>query len=165
VTCSIDGTPYPSTISVTTSTPSYLNREGESSNYLYCARDSLSSGAHTLLVNITEANNQTFMLDYIAYRPAFDTLSSMPSLSSSGAVSPKTSDTSATRGSQSSVPTGAIVGGVIGGLALGVLVTVLILLILRRRRNREQSYAFNATLHVGDDCMSNFPLELFLIHL
>ena len=167
-TYSIDGTPYPSSISVTTSSPSYLNHEGEASNYLYFARDSLPSGTHTLLVNITEANNQTFMLDYITYKPAFDTLSSMPS---GVGVSPKSSNTSTgTRESQSSVPTGAVVGGVIGGLALGVLLTVLVILLLRRRRDREQGYAFDMT--PGDvghpNCVSNFPLEFahfLLIHL
>jgi hypothetical protein len=35
-----------------------------------------------------------------------------------------------------------MVGGVLGGVAFGVLVTILVLFILRRRRAREQHYAY-----------------------
>ena len=141
-TYSIDGSPYSSSISVTTSSPSYLNKDGEVSNYLYFGHDSLSSGTHSLLVNITEATNQTFILDYITYTPSFDTLSSMPSLSSNVTSMPSSTAT----GSQHSASTGAIVGGVIGGLAFGVLMTILVILfILRRRRALERDYAYQDT--------------------
>jgi len=135
VTYSIDGTPYPLSISVTS-----LDT-GEASNYLYFCLDSLPSGIHTLLVNITAARNQSFILDYITYKPSFDTLSSMPSLAlipslSSGIPAPSNSTASGSRQS------GAIVGGVLGGLAFGGLVTVLVaLFILHWRRARKHNYA------------------------
>jgi len=147
VTYSIDGSPSPisvttSTISVTPTSPNYLRNDGDFSNYLYFGLDSLPSGSHTLLVNITEAKNQTFMLDYITYKPSFSTLSSMPSLSniSSGTTRPGASTTSSSSKPQRSVSTGAIVGGVIGGLAFVFLVLMLFLFFRRRARKRDYAY-------------------------
>ena len=138
-TYTVDGTPYNSTISVTTSSPSYLNKDGEMSNYLYFSLDNLSAGNHKLVVNVTQADNQTFILDYITYKPSFDTLATMPNITgtSASAASSATS-LSAGAGSQASVSTGTIVGAVIGALAFGVLVTILaVCFVLRRRRARE----------------------------
>ena len=132
-TYSIDGLPLSSSLSVNASSPSYLDDLGQRPNYLYFRLDGLLSGAHTLLVNITEANNQTFMLDYITYKPAFDTLASMPSLASG--ISPGSTSTQR-------LSTGALVGCVLGGLAFGVLVTIFVIwFILRRRGARAQDYA------------------------
>jgi hypothetical protein len=72
-------------------------------------------------------------------------------LSSSLATSSGSSARSTTStGSQNSIPTDAIVGIVIGGLALGVVATTLVIsLILRRRRVRHQ------------DRRVNFPICMF----
>jgi hypothetical protein len=141
-TYSIDGTPHLSFISVDPSATGYTN-DGEVTNQLYFYLDRLSSGPHTLFVNITEANHQIFKLDYIVYAPSFDTLSSMPSLSA-GISSTTGSGASSSTASAShhSVSTGAFVGGVFGGLAIGVLLTLL--LILYRRRAQQQGRAHQA---------------------
>jgi len=136
-TYTLNETTYSSPISVTTSSPGYLNKDGEVSNYPHFRLDNLPPGTHTLLVNITEANNQSFILDYITYKPSFDTLSSMPPLSPN-ITGTTTSHTSSATGTS----TGAIVGGVLGGVAFGVLVmTVVVLLIRRRRRAQEQDHS------------------------
>lgn len=150
-TYTLNGTTYSSSISVTTSSPGYSDKYGEVSNHLHFGLDSLPPGTHTLWVNITDANNQSFVLDYITYKPSFDTLSSMPSLSpsvSSTTASNKSSVTSSASpigtsgGFQPSISIGTIVGGVLGGVAFGVLVAILVvLLIRRRRRTQEQNYA------------------------
>jgi len=145
-TYSIDGLSFSSSISVNTSSSYYLDAYREVANHLYFSQGSLVPGPHTLVVNITEAINHTFVLDYITYEPAFDTLSSMPSLSL-GITSSTTTPTSSSR---PSVSTGAIVGGIVGGLAFGLLVTILVLLILRRRRAREQDHTYpDAALDSG----------------
>lgn len=169
-TYSIDNSTYSSSIPVTTSSQGYLNQDGEVSNYQYFGLNSLSPGVHTLLVNITEANNQTFMLNYITYSPAFDTLASLPSLSSSASGSstsytssttsslPSTTPTISSDMSRRSVPT--ILGGVILALVFSVFGTIMLVsLILRRRRVREQKLAFQheiLTDGYNPDCL--FPL-------
>jgi len=174
MTCSIDGTPHSASFSVNTSSRNYLNHTGEVSNHLYFSLDNLRPGPHTLLVNITEAKNHTFILDYITYRPAFDTLASMPSLSPDNSSTISTAST--TSGSQKSVATGALVGGILGGIAFGVLVSILVLLlILRRRRAREQHYAHpDAALRNGSDLNdpnilsvsnSHIFLHFLLVHI
>jgi hypothetical protein len=174
-TYTVDGTPHSSSISVTASSPSYLNQDGEVSNYLYFGLDNLSSGTHTLVVNITQVDNQIFILDYITYKPSFDSLSSMPAISlntsgttGSSASLPTSSASSANSGgSQHSVSTADIVGGVVGALAFGILVTILVTLsILRRRRARERKYAYQeAELPNGaveyPGCMPHFSFHLF----
>ena len=148
-TYTVDGMPYNSTISVTTSSPSYLNKDGEMSNYLYFSLDNLSAGNHKLVVNVTQADNQTFILDYISYKPSFNSLATMPNItgtstsSTSRAVSSATSQgtavaTVSSSGSQQPVSTGTIVGASIGALAFGILLTALVVyLVLRRRKTPE----------------------------
>jgi hypothetical protein len=120
---------------VDASSPSYVYKAGEVPNYLYFGLDNLPLGTHTLLVNVTEANNQTFMLDYITYRPTFSTLSSMPPLSPIPSLSPSSST------AQQSVTTGALVSGVIGGVLVAMILAIL-WVILRRRRAQGQGYAY-----------------------
>jgi len=145
-TYSINGTTYPSSLTVTTSTPEYLSGNGEMSNYLYFGLESLPGGIHTLLVNITEAGSHSFILDYITYVPAFDTLSSMPSNVSSVMTDSASSILQKSTGSpERSVQTRTIIGGVLGGLAFGVSMAILVILfILRRRNTRDYAYQ-NAT--------------------
>jgi len=115
VNYSIDGNP--STFSLITITPTTL----------FFGND-LPPGPHTLSLNITEANDQTFILDYITYRPSFDTLSSMPSISAGSSSTTGSASSSTAHGSQHSVSTGAV-GGVFGGVAFVVLVTILVILV------------------------------------
>ena len=51
----------------------------EESNYILFSLNPLAAGDHTLVINITQCVNQTFMLDYITYTPSFETLASIPS--------------------------------------------------------------------------------------
>ena len=109
-------------------------------------------------MNITEAKNHTFALDYITYKPAFDTLSSMPLLSlgvsGTNVLSSSTasgSQQSVSTATKQSVSTGALVGGVLGGVAFGVLVMILVLILRRRRARRQRlAYADAALRHSGD---------------
>jgi len=78
-TYTVDGATIPQTYNAT-SLFLTVDRE-EAPNFLYYSLDNLSAGDHTLVVNITAANNQTFILDYITYTPSFATLSLMPLLS------------------------------------------------------------------------------------
>jgi len=145
--CSLDGKIYTNSYTVDASTPEYANGDGEIPNYLYFGLENLSSGTHTFLLNITGVDNKAFVLDYITYKPAFDTLSSIPSLSSS--VSDSTSRTSSpsasstASGSHKSLSTGAVVGSALGGIAFGALVVLLVIYILRRRKPREPNYSYN----------------------
>lgn len=106
---------------------------GEWSNFVYFSKQGLSNGPHILVVSITETLGLKYMLDYITYVPSFPNLSSRPDLSNltipdtsgtpnpvptftpSGANLPAGSGSNANRGE---TPVGAIVGGVIGSLAL-----------------------------------------------
>jgi len=141
-TYTLDGTSIPQTYSVTTRSPQFVAGDEEASNYILFASDTLAAGDHTLVINITQCVNQTFILDYITYTPSFSTLASMPNLTllpttpgSSSAIPPGSS--SLTNGSQvdtKKVPIGAIVGGVLGGILFFVLIGFL-LGYLRRRRS------------------------------
>jgi hypothetical protein len=118
---------------------------GEVPNYLYYSFDYLPVGNHTLIVNITAAENQSFVLDYITYGPSFETLSSMPLLdnttsittsatiwSSTSSPQPSQAQTSGTRPSRI-----AIVGGVIAALTLVLIAILGRWLFVRRRKAKE----------------------------
>ncbi|KAJ3488305.1 hypothetical protein NLJ89_g11631 [Agrocybe chaxingu] len=149
----LDGTSHSQTYSVTTSSPEYLNDIGEAPNFLFYSTDRLSSGQHTLDIEITHSNNQSFILDYITYAPSFDSISRVPSPSSSTSPSSSSSKPSTASGSNGKIynpktastpesnsePTGekispeAIVGIVAGSLALLALIGITIFFLLRRR--------------------------------
>jgi len=139
----MDGTIYPNSYTIAPSTTRYGS--GEVPNYLYLGMVNLPPGTHTLLVNITGVDNKAFELDYITYTAGLDTLSSISSASgaSSASSTSSASASSTTIGSHKSVSTGAIVGGVLGGVAFGALVMLLVISILRRRKARELTYAYN----------------------
>jgi len=137
-TYTLDGTSTPQTYSVTTRSPQFVANDGEASNYILFSSDTLAAGDHTLVINITQCVNQTFILDYITYTPSFSTLASMPNLTllpSSSAI-PSESPSALINGSQveTKVPIGASVGGVLGGILFFILIGFL-LGYLRRRRS------------------------------
>jgi len=115
----------------------------EAPNFLYYSSGALSDGGHTLIVNITTTNNKTFMLDYITYTPSFATFAVMPLLSNTtSTITSASVNTSTSSGNQPSqvgtsqalaLQTAAVVGGVIGVLALGVLVAIMGLFLRRRK--------------------------------
>jgi len=137
-TYTIDGVTETRTHSVT-SLDSAVSNGGEAPNFIYYSKDDLSGGNHTLIVNITTINNQTFMLDYITYKPWFETLPSttVMSIKPSSLRNPSSQPSTQVHTSNTPQPA-AIVGGVIGLLALGVLVAILgRLLYLQRRKSKQ----------------------------
>ncbi|KAK7444838.1 hypothetical protein VKT23_015156 [Stygiomarasmius scandens] len=110
----------------------------ESPNYLHFGAKELTAGNHTLSANITDASgSQKFILDYILYTPSFSSLASkpnfdLPELPSSSARSGPIETGPANSQTNSSAPTGAIVGGVVGGFI--VILLAIILFWYQRRR-------------------------------
>ena len=119
----------------------------ETPNFLYYSSSELAAGDHTLIVNVTEVNNRTFMLDYITYTPSFATFAAMPLLSNTtSTITSASVNTSTSLGNQPSqvgtsqpLQTAAIVGGVIGVLALGVLVAIMGLFLRRRKAKQAEN--------------------------
>ncbi|KAF8155938.1 hypothetical protein B0H34DRAFT_659542 [Crassisporium funariophilum] len=148
-TYTLDGVTDAQNYVVTAATPQHLNNDGQASNFLLFSYDSLPSGDHTLVINVTNCVSQTFMLDYITYSPSFSSLAAMPNLtatvtppSSSSLPNPSTSPSSTapstSQVSQNEIskkaPVGVIVGGVVGGLVLLALLAFLLIWIRKRRR-------------------------------
>ena len=52
---------------VTADTPQYRQDIGQQKNFKFISYDNLTTGRHTLLVNVTECVNQTFTFDYLTY--------------------------------------------------------------------------------------------------
>lgn len=159
-TYTIDGVHVtPETIVVNASTQEYITNVGEATNHLLFSLDALSPGNHTLLINITECDNQMLMLDYLTYSPSFPTLKDMPDLTSitlphtasnvNGTISANATAT-ATPSSMASdehlaskkVPVGPIVGGTCAGL---VVLTLLLLFFYRRFRMKNAPIQENLT--------------------
>lgn len=78
-----------------------------------------SNGQHTLVVDLVDSQNQTFILDYVTFAP--------------------TASSTHTKKSHA----GTIVGGVVGGLSLLVLSFVVFdcVILRRKRRNRRSSFS------------------------
>jgi len=136
---SIDSQSLSQTYRVTSSSPQLVAELGQQPNYLFYSYDFLTTGEHTLVVNVTECLNQTFRFDYLTYVPAFAKISDMPKDSggSSGASSSPGTGNNGHRAVKS------IVGGVVGALVGSVLLGALLFLFLRRRARRRNE-TFNA---------------------
>lgn len=139
---------------MTASSPEHLSADGQATNFLFYEKDNLTPDAHTLIMNITDLQNQAFILDFIVYSPSFSSFGTIPNLTTtpspesvtsaattSGPVSSTPNTTSGSTSIQSErsdssndVPVGTIVGGALGGLALLVIIG-LALLYMRRPRS------------------------------
>ncbi|KAF9474029.1 hypothetical protein BDN70DRAFT_936975 [Pholiota conissans] len=157
VTYTLDGVDAAQSYPVTSSSPQHVSGDGEASNFLFYSNDNLSSSAHTLILKITDIENQIFALDYVVYSPSFSSFATMPNLTSvsttttstfpnSGSVTTPTFSgitTTTTQASSSqtanmntkSSPIGAIIGGVVGGLVVLVF-GVFIFFCVRRRQSK-----------------------------
>ena len=152
VTYSVDGKPFQQSYSVTTSSPEYVNKIGDASNFLFYASDTISAGEHTLVIDITQTSNQSFILDYITYAPSFPTLGRMANLTTTSAKpsatggggpvqNPITTAAASDQNSVQKVPAAAIVGGTVGGIFFVVLIGLLIWFLRHRsKKNRKRSY-------------------------
>jgi len=151
VTYSVDGKPFQQSYSVTTSSPEYVNKIGDASNFLFYASDTISAGEHTLVIDITQTSNQSFILDYITYAPSFPTLGRMANLTTTsakpsatgggGPVQNPITTAASDQNSVQKVPAAAIVGGTVGGIFFVVLIGLLIWFLRRRsQKNRKRSY-------------------------
>ena len=153
-TYALDGTLTTETYLATTSSPQFVKKFEQESNYILFSSDPLPAGDHTLVINITQCVNQIFILDYITYIPSFSTLASMPNLTNLPTTTFKSTSSSETSsGSPFSVanesqvnqsnierkiPIIPIVGGVLGGILFFVLIGFL-LGYLRKNRARDAS--------------------------
>jgi hypothetical protein len=148
-TYTLDGNTLPASISVTASTFEYMNDYGQASNVLLFSNDTVQPGDHTLVINITQCVNQTFMLDYITYLPSFTTLATMPNLTATttsaanASTSTQPTESQATSqinngGDSRGTPIGAIVGGLVGGLAF-IAILIFLLFWWRKRGAVKQS--------------------------
>ena len=146
-TYTLDGTATSKTYLVTESSPQFRKKFEEESNYILFSSDPLAAGDHTLVINITQCINQTFILDYITYIPSFLTLASMPNLTNLPTTTFKSGSSSATSSGspvnqsnigRKKIPINAIVSGLLGGILFFVLVGFL-LGYLRRKRAHDAS--------------------------
>jgi len=157
VTYSIDGKPFQQSYSVTTSSPEYINKIGDASNFLFYAIDTISAGEHTLVIDVTQCSNQSFILDYITYSPSFPTLgrlanvttttSAKPSSTGGGGTIPNPITTAASdQNPVHNVAAGAIVGGSVGGIFFVALIGLLIWFLRRRaKKNRKRAHRKRCT--------------------
>jgi hypothetical protein len=74
----LDGVSSTQDYTVTSSTQQYAAGEKQQSNFIWFQKNSLSSGQHTLEMQVINAVNQVFELDYITYIPSFNTVTSQP---------------------------------------------------------------------------------------
>ncbi|KDR80180.1 hypothetical protein GALMADRAFT_136709 [Galerina marginata CBS 339.88] len=147
-TYTLDGVSQSQSYSVTSSSPEFVNKIGQASNFLYYSSDSIAGGSHTLVINITHCTNQSFILDYITYLPSFTTLSQMPNYTT-------TTTTTSQKSSMAPVGTGrtsnpiktpnnneksphkisatTITGGILGGFIFFAIGGLLICWLCKRR--------------------------------
>jgi hypothetical protein len=157
-TYTIDGgKPVAASYPITTSSSNYVNNYLENSNFPFVFFDSLPAGDHTLVVNVTQCLNHTFIFDYIIYTPSFSNLASMPSLvyrapASTAASAQKSAGLKPT-------PVGAIVGGAVVGLLALFFIPLLVLWLRRRNSNKNLASPFDLSKLEGTPLI-HFPAFL-----
>lgn len=119
----VDGVPIGKDYSVQSSNSGYKSGQGQVPNNALFTTGSLPQGNHTVMLTISKCVNQTFIFDYITYMPL--------GLSNSTGIDSGSSGIKA--------PVGAIVGGVLGGIAL--LLVALAAIFLRRQRQRREAFS------------------------
>ena len=169
------GTPVVGTYLVTTSSQEYIDGNLERSNFRFFLLDSLSAGNHTLVINVTQCQNHTFVFDFVTYTPSFSNLASMPSLvftppastsapalTTASHVSPTASLASQTSASSRHTPVGTIVGGAVGGLGLLALVFIPLIVFWLRRRKAEENLNLPSPFGLASE---GRPESVSLVHL
>ena len=165
------GTPVVGPYPVTTSSVEYVNGALEKANFRFFLLDTLSAGDHTLVINVTQCLNHTFIFDYITYTPSFSNLASMPSLvftapaSTSASASPTASHVSQTSAGSKHTPVGAIVGGVVGGLLALVFIPLIVFWLRRRKAQENIPSPFGLASEGKPESVSLVHLSAFLMEL
>lgn len=151
-TFTIDGVAFPQTYSVTTTTPGFVQNDGEAINFPLFTTNTIPTGDHTLIINVTRCENQTFILNYITYAPSFSSLSAMPNLlttTTTAAAARSTSDfnpNQTTSTPKRKTKVGALIGEVIGALVVLALIVWACCYARRRRRSASAKSATSTNL-------------------
>ncbi|KAF8878210.1 hypothetical protein BD779DRAFT_1474887 [Infundibulicybe gibba] len=144
----LDGSSSIITYDVDPSTPEFVNHMIQSQNHLFFSNDSLAPGDHTLSINVTRADNLTFVMDYLTYSPSFASLATKPNFTApvtpTSPVPVTSASTSMTTGPSSARPAASKnrsgIGGIIGGVVGAVVALMLVLFIIHNRRRRHQFF-------------------------
>ncbi|KAK0491578.1 hypothetical protein IW261DRAFT_96926 [Armillaria novae-zelandiae] len=118
-------------------------------NTMFFSSSILTSGTHTLFMNITEVtSDQSFMLDYITHSDQVSHGSNASTSSSSSGTSGTNTPSSTGSDSSSSSPKTTQLAGIVGGVVGGVVALLLIIgaLIWWRRRKRTHHKASSISL-------------------
>ncbi|KAI1782292.1 hypothetical protein LXA43DRAFT_1051742 [Ganoderma leucocontextum] len=114
-------------------------------SHLVYANTSLSDSLHTLVMSASGRNESLVFFDYLLYTTEIESTPSVAASAISGTASP--SSTASTASSSSHRQTGAIAGGVIGGVALLLAIAAILFCLLRRHRRQRslerRSHPFN----------------------
>jgi hypothetical protein len=153
VAYTLDGIVEMQSYSVTESSHQYTTADGEATNFLFFEKDAIPPGDHTLIMNITDILNQTFIFDYLVYSPSFSSLATMPNLtstttmssaSSTSKPSPNSSSftaaqtgvTSSQGNKASATSLGITIGEAVGGTLVLIGLAVIAFLYLRNRHSK-----------------------------
>ncbi|KAF9477549.1 hypothetical protein BDN70DRAFT_896427 [Pholiota conissans] len=122
---SVQSQSYP----VTFNSPQHINSKGQDVNFLFFASTLITAANHTLVVNITEIRNPTFVFDYITYSPSFLSLATMsnPAAAYTSSINAPQIDMGVKK-----APTGVIASACVGGIFLLILVIAMIVCLGRR---------------------------------
>ncbi|KAF9481617.1 hypothetical protein BDN70DRAFT_803024 [Pholiota conissans] len=134
----LDGQSLSQTYRVSPNSPQFISELGQQQNFLFYSYDVLPAGDHTLTVNLTACENQTFEFDYVTYAPSFATLGTMPNLVNS-------SSTIDMQQAMSKNGHLGIIAAAIGGSII-VLLLGIILFMWRRRAKSKRPFDFGECL-------------------
>ncbi|KAK7028928.1 hypothetical protein VNI00_014765 [Paramarasmius palmivorus] len=108
-------------------------QDGWMTNYKFYENTTLSPGNHTLVVNVTDVRNSSFLLDYITYTPSFSFIQEKPIFIRGSA------DSQASQTRSLGLHIGAIVGIVIGSVF--IIITIGLFYLSRRKRSTSRKAA------------------------
>ncbi|KAF9049590.1 hypothetical protein BDZ89DRAFT_1154452 [Hymenopellis radicata] len=118
--------------------------------------DGLSDGTHVLMANITSViSSYSIGMDFVTYTSSFDNISEMPT---TGLSSSSSGSTGSGSGTHKRNHVGAIVGGVLGGLAF-IGIVMLALYVLRARKRQQQRSRAAATV-IGRNFNSQLDVKV-----
>lgn len=132
----IDGFPTTRTYFVTPTTPEFKSEIQQRPNFLFFSNNSLTPGNHTVTMAVESAVRLSFSLDYILYSPSFATLAAKPNITQTIPVSSTAPTLIPTLARDNSPPIGAIIGSVVGGIAV---LLIALAFVWRKKRSNHNS--------------------------